>query len=271
MYRILIVAAIIFTSFSTYAVEISSFPWSMTSSIGYRDDCNGTSGLCGCSVEWLPTSGWNGNGAYRINPPTSCRGQNGQYCGPGTFNFPSNPQSDVYIRFLVRFSANWEENAQDCGLNKQVKFIISHPETRGMLIYQDAHSIDGGYQFAPCENNGCAWKTDDTRTWWSSDYSERWVSVEVHFDGNDNRVELWIQTSDNVFRAVEGLPYQTTAANIGSPIINFEGLGQFFNGSFAAGTWLELSDVVVDSNYIGPPEDFDTETYPRVPSNFLTD
>lgn len=217
----------------------------------YRDDCDRISGGCGCSVSWVNGGGWGGDGAVRVNPPTSCRG-NGQYCGPGSFEF-SNPQNDIYIRFLVRFSANWGQNAIDCGLNKQMKFIISHPDTRGMVIFQNYYDSQG-YTWAPCENTGCNWTSANRFN--SSDHPEEWVSVEAHFDGNGNAVRIWIQTQDGSLTAVEGSPFSTQPANIGSPITNLEGLGQWFNGCFRSGTWMELSDVVIDTSYIGPPAGF---------------
>ena len=265
MKKILLLIVVLFSPALVSATTISSFPWSMNSMPDYRDDCDRISGGCGCSVTWVEQGGWNGNDAIRVNPPSSCRNQNGQYCGPGPFEF-QNPQPDIYIRFLVRFSANWEENAQDCGLNKQVKFLISHPETRGMVILQNYNPPHLSYNWAPCENTSCNWT--EFNAWNSANYSEEWVSIEAHFDGDGNAVEIWIETEDGYFTASENSPFARQTANIGSPITLLEGIGQYYNGCFSPGTWVDYSNVVISNRYIGPPSGFgsvDTSTPADVP------
>jgi len=234
-------------------------------------EAGGIPGWNGQTHTYMPSGGWSG-GAAHFTPPIvrNAPSLNGQYAGISGITFPAEPV--IHVRFLVRWSSNWEENAwfpQD-GYGTQDKMVILTTQggSRGMTVFEKCRSApctDTGqnyYTWGACEDNSCIYEGDPTRysprgndAFKSSDYPEEWVSVELMVS-SDDYTEVYIHTQDgnlsgHYLNATNLDPNQITGN-----IIGLEGAGWFFNGFFTNGTWFEIDELAIDTQYIGPPVGF---------------
>jgi hypothetical protein len=218
------------------------------------------------------TGGWN-NGVYsRLIPPTVSE----LYCGYGNFFFPAGV-SRFNVRCMIRAGAElYRTNG--------AKFIIANLSNsvsgdRAMAISAERDTGGGApYDFSqwthasrnvssitnlpagfpsPGEYHFASTATPKS----AGNYQGEWVCYEFEAIVGQ-AVSVYIHTQDGVVARGQGSPFCSSdyAVPAGSTFVNF-GLGWYWGpnqGSYP-GLYLDIGDVIVSDQYIGPPAGFLTQ------------
>lgn len=250
-------------------VRVTTYPYMLN-----FDDNSWTSNLCfivNNATCTHVTSGCYSGGCAKFTPPTvAAPSVNGRYSGLGGFNIPETRRLNV--RVLVKIGPTYESTS-DC---QQNKFIIGWPKAgttneRPMVIFEcmpyegvPGYSCGRYYSFGACEDNDCTYQCGGRTcsrpncydTFRSTDYHNKWFSIEMEHDAVNGIANVYIFTQDGKHKGLY-VSRQLRASSGG--IFNLlQIVGGFFNGTHSAdaNNYLMFDNLAISNTYIGPPEEF---------------
>ncbi|MBM9605736.1 polysaccharide lyase [Desulfopila inferna] len=230
------------------------------------------------------SGGWQGSGAPKF---TFVSGSNEKGSGLGVWNLPSGSGSRVKrinIRWLAYYGSGYH-NAQ----TSEVKTLIVRRSNadfsgigdsgqRGMILEHHNSAEQSPYI---CENIECGGQEppEPGKTRFNIvDHLEEWISFEAELDLNTGVFSLFIDTLDGEQNSEGGRsPYQTyTYVDTSNWWYHVQRIMGYWEARSFSGSdptaYFKLDEVVIDTNYIGPPSGFGSQGSIRpgvsIPSGF---
>ena len=209
----------------------------------------------GATHAYLPTGGWDGNGAARFTVPTSADA----YSGTTVDNF--TPSSPVYIRWVLKTATNFH-SASDLG-----KHIIVNEEGEGdgsraiMIDHQcdPTHSdlylgknVSPGYKaFFP----NCVFSYDCSSRKFNFNITDgAWITVETYMEAGQT-TRTWITTRDGSLNEFE-TSYPSCNADVFPSGLRWHRINILGTYGGRGGGSFILDDLVISTTKIGPPAGF---------------
>ena len=240
--------------------RISSFPFSEDfEANNYQDLVWVTNGA---RHEWMPNGGWQGGGAAKFFPIVTDQGYNGlgQFQGMNT--------EQLNVRFLIRHGARFNSG----GLT-YTKVIIMNREG-----YRERPMIGGRQEgswrtYGACDNTICRYEGGDFWPDGTDSYKigdppfareDEWISVEFEANSRTGIIRLYITSEDG---ELNGLYVQQSMSTPGGAFNYIDVLGGYFNIAPEPhpDNYFIIDKLVIDDNYIGPPDGFIAGNPPSPP------
>lgn len=240
--------------------RISSFPFSEDfEADNYQDLVWVTNGA---RHEWMPNGGWQGGGAAKFFPIVTDQGYNGlgQFQGMNT--------EQLNVRFLIRHGSRFNSG----GLT-YTKVIIMNREG-----YRERPMIGGRQEgswrtYGACDNTICRYEGGDFWPDGTDSYKigdppfareDEWISVEFEANSRTGIIRLYITSEDG---ELNGLYVQQSMSTPGGAFNYIDVLGGYFNIAPEPhpDNYFIIDKLVIDDNYIGPPDGFIAGNPPSPP------
>ncbi|MES9853338.1 MAG: hypothetical protein ABW157_15470 [Candidatus Thiodiazotropha sp. LLP2] len=243
--------------------RISSFPFSEDFEANdYQDLVWVTNGA---RHEWMSSGGWDGGGAAKFYPITVDQGYNGlgQFQGMDT--------EQLNVRFLINHGSRFNS----AGLTHTKVIIFNRNDYRERPMIGGRVYDDGTHRaWGACDNTVCRYEGGDMWPDGTDSFkigaapyarSEEWISVEFSANSRTGVIRLYITSQDG---ALNGLYVQQQMAGPGGTFNYIDVLGGYFNTASAAhpDNYFIIDKLVIDDNYIGPPEGFIAGNPPSPPT-----
>ena len=238
-------------------------------------------GPAGATVTWLPNTSWNGGngGAVKITPVTNTEG----YGGIG--GFTGFRQSRLNVRFLIKFGSNF------AGVATMDKLVImnrdgaARPMIFDAMLGPDQNGGRPALVYGPCLGTLCSWH--QTNNWNNHPFYvtrtvnvDEWFAFEYEADLPNKRLNLYIWSRDGRYSGLYssydmtvGLDNEAGFNSASAPVINVEGIGWYWHppeeraplSARDENTYIMIDDVVINNQYIGPPQNFMGNSPPSAP------
>jgi hypothetical protein len=217
----------------------------------------------GARHEWLSDGGWQGGGAAKFFPITIDQGYNGlgQFQGMNT--------EQLNVRFLIRHGPGF--NSAGYTYTKVIILNRNGYRERPMIGGRQ----EGSWRtWGACDNTVCMYEggdmwPDGTDSFRVGDRpynrEDEWFSVEFSANSRTGVINLYIFSQDG---ELSGLYVSKTMENTGGAFNYIDVLGGYFNTSApaSADNYFIIDELVIDDNYIGPPEGFVAGNPPNPPT-----
>ena len=221
------------------------------------EECGGTSTHV--------TEGCYAGGCAKIIPPTSlCTGGgiNGGATGLGWVNYSA--QTEIHIRFLIKFGSAWAENYTGSDTNK---FILQDGGGRASIMSFNC-SGTGAARYCAFGvlnyNEAYVYRTPPNRGWIEdaefrvggagNAHEGEWFAVEYALNIGTDKGQIYVWTADGTYNGliVDNVTIDTAVTQMtGFYISYYNGMG-----TANANNYYLMDNFAVSSSYIGPPDGF---------------